>query len=348
MLNRERLERCVAGVMHTSRIPGLALAIVGDQAILYARGFGVTSLEDGGLPVTAQTLFRIGSTTKPLTGTAAMRLVERGKLDLDRPIKEYIDWFALRDPGAAERVTLRMLLSHTSGLPTDWELSGRHDPGGLADHVRDDIPRYPLVAQPGARYEYSNVGTNLAGYLIELASDKPFAEAMRELVFEPLEMRRTTFDPTVAMTYPLAQGHVLQQNGTLGVHHQFVDHTGHYPAGFAFSTVLDLANFAMMQMSRGCFQQRRILTAESVELMQAAHTSFPRPAGEGYGFTFMIERYKGVRLVGHSGSIPYFHSRFYLAPEVGIGVIAVANCMAGFQRVVDLAFDQLLDLPADK
>jgi CubicO group peptidase (beta-lactamase class C family) len=347
MLNIEQLERCVADVMRTSSIPGLALAIVSDQAVIYAQGFGVTSLEDGGLPVTPQTLFRIGSTTKPMTGTAAMRLVEQGQLDLDVPIKSYIDWFAMRDPGAADRVTLRMLLSHTSGLPTDWEFQGQHDPSGLAAHVRHDIPRYPLVAPPGAQFEYSNVGTNLAGYLIELVSGTSFAQAMRELVFDPLEMSRTTFDPTVAMTYPLAQGHVADHAGTLRVFHQYADHTAHYPAGFAISTVLDMANFAMMHLNSGRFRDRQILHPESVSLMQMAHSAFPKPEGEGYGFAFMIERYKGARLVGHSGSIPYFHSRFYMAPDAGVAVIAVANCMAGYQRIVNLALDQILDLSGD-
>src|SRR5262249_31168120 len=127
MLNAEELERCAIDVMRTSGIPGLATAIAGGNGVINARGVGLTSVGEGGLPVTPQTLFRIGSTTKPLTGTAAMRLVEQGRLELDTPIKRYIDWFAMRDPGAAERVTLRMLLSHTSGLPTDWEFSGQRD-----------------------------------------------------------------------------------------------------------------------------------------------------------------------------------------------------------------------------
>src|SRR5262249_28816969 len=216
---------------------------------------------------------------------------------------------------------------------------------GLAAHVRHDIPRYPLVAPPGAQYEYSNVGTNLAGYLIEMASGTSFAQAMQELVFGPLEMSRTTFDPTVAMTYPLAQGHVADRSGTLRVSHRYADHSAHYPAGFAISTVLDMANFAIMHLNGGCFRERHILTSKSVNLMQMAHTAFPKPDGEGYGFTFMIEHYKGVRLVSHSGSIPYFHSRFYMAPDAGIAVIAVANCMAGVQHIINTAFDQLLDLP---
>jgi len=347
VLNVEQLEQCVADVMQSSRIPGLALAIISDRTILYARGFGVTSLEDGGQPVTPQTLFRIGSTTKSLTGTAAMRLVEQGQLDLDAPIRTYIDWFKLRDPGAADVVTLRMLLSHTAGLPTDWEVYDQHDPAALARHVHEDVPRYPLVAAPGTQFEYSNVGTNIVGYLIEVVTNKPFAAAMQDLVFDPLEMRRTTFDPTVAMTYPLAQGHVLTEEGSIGVYHQFADHTAHYPAGFTISTVLDMANFAIMHLDRGRFHGQQLLTHESVALMHTAHTAFRKPAGEGYGLTFMIEQYRGVRLVGHSGSIPYFHSRLYLAPDAGVAVIAVANCVTGFQQVINNVFDQLFDFTSE-
>jgi CubicO group peptidase (beta-lactamase class C family) len=343
VLNIEQLEQCVADVMQSSRIPGLALAIISDRSIMYAHGFGVTSLEHGA-PVTPQTLFRIGSTTKSLTGTAVMRLVEQGQLALDVPIRAYIDWFMLRDPGAADAVTLRMLLSHTAGLPTDWEIYNQHDPAALARHVREDVPRYPLIGAPGAKFEYSNVGTNIAGYLIEVVTGKAFVAAMQDLVFDPLEMQRTTFDPTVAMTYPLAQGHTLAEDGSIGVHHQFVDHTAHYPAGFAISTVHDLANFAIMHLNGGRFRDQQLLTPESVALMHSAHTAFRKPAGEGYGLTFMIEQYKGVRLVGHSGSIPYFHSRFYLVPDADVAVIAVANCMAGFQQVINNVLDQLLDL----
>ncbi len=117
MLNLYKLEQRIEQGMQKGHVPGLALAIVKDQEVIYARGFGVTSVEDGGAPITPQTLFRIGSTTKPMTGTAIMRLVEAGKLDLDRPVKEYIDWLTLSEEDVAGRVTLRMLMSHTAGLP---------------------------------------------------------------------------------------------------------------------------------------------------------------------------------------------------------------------------------------
>src|SRR4051794_30959241 len=105
--------------MAAASVPGLALAAVHHGEVAYARGFGVTSVEDGGIPVTPQTLFQIGSTTKPLTGTMLLRLVERSDLDLDRPVQTWMPDFTLSEPKAAERVTLRMLLSHTAGLPWD-------------------------------------------------------------------------------------------------------------------------------------------------------------------------------------------------------------------------------------
>lgn len=104
----------------------------------YAKGFGVTSLDEGGIPVTSNTLFRIGSTTKPLTGTVVMRLVERGLLDLELPIAAYVPELLTTLPTSA-RITLRMLLSHSTGLAHSKELFGERGPGGLARFVREQI-----------------------------------------------------------------------------------------------------------------------------------------------------------------------------------------------------------------
>lgn len=150
--------------------------------LTYAKGFGVTSVEDGGLPVTPETLFRVGSITKPLTGTAIMRLVEAGKLDLDTPIKTYIDGFRLSDPEATEQVTLRMLLSHTAGLPTDGQHFGLRDPQGLEISIREEIPTYALIAPPNRVMSYSNPGVNIAVYVAEIVSGKSYTELMQDLV----------------------------------------------------------------------------------------------------------------------------------------------------------------------
>ncbi len=335
--------------MHKLHIPGLALAIVHECKLIYARGFGVTSVEDGGVPVTPETLFRIGSITKPLTGTAIMRLVEAGKLDLDTPVKAYIDWFRLSDPEATEHVTLRMLLSHTSGLPTDGQHLGSRDPQGLEVSVREQIPEYSLLAPPNTVMSYSNPGLNLAGYIAEVVSGKHYAEFMQEAVFEPLQMQRTTFDPTRAMTYPLAQSHDLDKDGTLRVQHQYADNVAHYPSGFAISTVVDLANFAIMHMQQGVFQGQHILSPESVQEMHKPQTSLYTPEDDAYGLTFFLKTYKGLQQVWHDGGISTFGSRLALLPEKGTAVIMTFNrWLTTVDALTEDIFDALLNLPKQR
>ncbi|HLX39527.1 MAG TPA: serine hydrolase domain-containing protein [Ktedonobacteraceae bacterium] len=346
MLNFYQLEQSIEATMHDSHIPGLALAVVHECKLIYARGFGVTSVEDGGKPVTPETLFRIGSVTKPLTGTAIMRLVEAGKLDLDTPVKAYIDWFRLSDPDATEYVTLRMLLSHTSGLPTDGQHFGSRDPQGLEVSVREQIPAYALLAPPNTIMSYSNPGLNLAGYIAEVASGKHYAELMQEAVFEPLQMHRTTFDPTRAMTYPLAQSHDLDKDGKLHVQHQYADNVAHYPSGFAISTVVDLANFAMMHMQQGLFQGQRMLTPESVREMHRPQASLYTPDDSAYGLTFHVKTCKGMQQVGHDGGISTFGSRLAMFPEKGTAVIMTFNrWLPTVDTVTEYIFDSLLNLP---
>jgi CubicO group peptidase (beta-lactamase class C family) len=348
MLNVHALEGRVKQYMQAARVPGLALAIVQDRQVVYSRGLGLTSVEDGGLPVTSQTLFRIGSITKALTTTAIMHLVESGKLDLDCPVREYVPWLAFSEERAAEQITLRLLLSHNAGLPTSHTPFGRRGPGGLQDYVREDVPLYPFVAPPARLYSYSNPGIRIAGYIAQAVSGRPYTELMQELVFDPLEMARTTFDPTVAMTYPLAQSHDLQ-NGVLSVQHRYADDTGGYPSGSVISTALDLANFAIMQVDQGRFRGRRVLVPESVAAMQKVQVDQFTAANAGYGLALVVDTYKGIRRVGHEGSISTFGSKLVMVPDAGVAVVLLFNRAPGFwaraEAISDGVLDQLLDLP---
>lgn len=351
MLNIHSLERRIEELMHEARVPGLAIAIIQDREVSYARGFGVTSVEDGGVAVTPQTLFRIGSVTKPLTGTAAMRLVEAGKLDLDRSIKDFIPWIAFSQNAAADLITLRMLMSHTAGLPTDARNMGPRDRWGLELRIRNEIPQYPLIFPPGRVFLYSNPAIDVVGYLIEKSGGKMFVELMNELVFEPLAMRRTTFDPTVAMTYPIAQSHDIGEDGALRVRHQFVDNTAEYPDGFAISTVLDLANFAILHMQQGHFRGEQLLSPESVARMHQPQVSLYLAGGTAYGLTFFVETYKGLRRVGHDGAIDRFGSKLVVLPDKGVGVVLLCNRASEFwaatDKIVNHICDELLDLPRE-
>ncbi|HEX2037887.1 MAG TPA: serine hydrolase domain-containing protein [Chloroflexota bacterium] len=347
MLNVYALESTVEAAMQAAQVPGLALAIVQRHELMYARGFGTTSVEEGGQPVAPTTLFRVGSVTKPLTGTAIMRLVDAGMLALDRTVKSYIPWFSLSDPAASEQVTLRMLLSHTSGLPHDHRPFGRRDAAALEARIRHEVPRYQLVAAPGTRHAYSNTGIHVLAYLAEVVTGKSYTEVMQELVFEPLEMERTTFDPTVAMTYPLAQSHSLDEDGTLKVEHRYADNAANYASGQAISNVLDLVNFATMHLRQGRFGASTILSPAAVAEMHRPQAG--RGDGTAYGLTLVVKEWRGVTRVGHGGAITNFGATFELVPAVGAAVIALYNRLAagfGLGQIVDQILGELLDQPA--
>ncbi|MHB8600901.1 MAG: serine hydrolase domain-containing protein [Ktedonobacteraceae bacterium] len=343
------LEQQIQQRMQAQKVPGLALAIVKDEEIIYARGFGVTSVEaDSGLSVTPQTLFLIGSTAKPLTGTAIMRLVEAGKLDLDLPVHAYVDWLRFHKEGTEKLITLRMLMSHTAGLHSSVDEFGRRDSGALAAYVREQIPQRLFVASPGKVYFYSNDGLIVAGYIAEVVSGQYFPDLMQQLVFDPLEMSRTTYDTTIAMTYPLAQEHDWLEDGTVRILHRFVDNMAGSPAGPApMSTVLDLANFAILHLNQGKFHGKQMLTPESVKAMHTQHVAFHTVNDAGYGLTFRMEMYKGKHLLWHNGLARATTSIFCLVPEERIGIIMLFNGLFasfGAPGIVYALIDQLLNL----
>ena len=349
MLNIFALERHIVSQMQAHQVPGLALALVEGEEIFYARGFGVTSVEDGGVPVTPQTLFRIGSITKPMTGTLIMRLVEMGKLELDALAQKYLPDLRFSEAGAAEKITLRMLLSHTSGLPTSHEPFGRRDPAGLWDYIREQMPRYEMIAPPGKLYSYSNPGIRLLGYIAEVVCGKPYTQLMQEYIFDPLAMCCSTFDPTVAMTYALAHSHDLNDDGSLSVQHRFGDNVAGYSSGSVISNVTDLAHFAMMLIHEGRFGNQHIISTESIRQMQTIHGDMMTVSGASYGLTLSLDYAQGLRRVGHQGAVGTYGSIMTILPSAKRAVIMTCNRAFGFwdtlYAIEDRVIAEWLDLP---
>lgn len=336
MPDYQQFEAHIKTSMAAHQVPGLSLAVVREGRIEYAQGFGVTSAElENALPVTADTLFRAGSVTKPLTGTMLMRLVEQGALNLDVPITQYAPDIRFSVADVAEQVTLRMLLSHTAGLPSDLEYHDRRTSKpyktDLEQYIREKIPQYPMVAPPGKLYFYSNPGINLAAHLAEVVTGKAYPQLMWELLFEPLGMYRTTFDLAQAITYPLAQGHVLDADGTAQVKLPYIDNPAEYPCGFAMTSANDVAQFMLFHL-------------QNTPIMQEMHrVQVDRLNGDGYGLTFRISTYKGLRTVGHNGAIGKFGAIMRLLPEQQFGVAMLFNRAPGFWAAAGELCNRLTD-----
>jgi CubicO group peptidase (beta-lactamase class C family) len=314
-----QLEATIRDELQATGTPGAAVVVVENGRVALARGFGVTDV-DTGAPVTPQTLFQIGSMTKTLTAATLLSLAEEGSLRLDAPVGTYVSGLA---PHVA-RLTTQQLLSQTSGLrdaPASW---GSHEESALAASIRgwgDDH----IFLPPGEVFSYSNPGFALAGLVLEAAAGKPYADAMEERLFKPLAMSRTTFRPTVAMTFPHALGHGGEKDAPRIVR-PMADDTRYWPAGYAYSSADDLARFAVAFLSGGALDGKTALKPSIVEQMATPRAGFALTFdGEAYGYGLFVDDSRGVRIVGHGGQMPGFSSEWRFVPSRRAAVIVLAN-----------------------
>lgn len=310
-------------IREEEKIAGMAAAITDREKILFAEGFGVESIERPQIPVTSTSLFRIASITKVVTGITLLSLVEEGKLSLDAPVKDVIPWLTLADPNAADKMTLRHLLSHTSGLCGEYTPEGHREESALEVSLREGLPGAEILFSPGEGYEYSNWGIRLASLMAEKVTGKPFTQLAQERVLSPLGMKMTTFDLHVAATYPLCLPHT-EENGTFQVFHRIQENAARHAAGGLFSNTEDLCRLARFLLNDGLGDTgNRILSADLVRQMKTRHAD--AKVFDGYGLTLSQTAYKGSLLFGHPGSAPPYATSLMIHPESGLGIITLMN-----------------------
>jgi CubicO group peptidase (beta-lactamase class C family) len=316
-------------------IPGAAVAIVRNGEVIFSKSFGVANVETGE-PVRPAMLFRLGSTTKQLTAAAVVGLAVEGKLDLNAPLSKYITSL----PPRLGTITANQLLSHTAGIRDEAPMFGSHDDNALGLGIRRWTDEW-LFAPPGAIFSYSNPGYWMAGYLLEVLTGKPYADAMEERVFRPLGMSHTTLRPTVAMTYPLAQGHEIA-GGKPAIIRPAADNAGSWPAGSIFSNVDDLARWVTTVL------ERKGIDPRVIDLMVTPHARYPG-TDESYGYGISLLTVRGVRLWDHSGSRAGYGSQIRMAPDQKVGIIVQTNRTgANLPATVLKAMDILLPLDPAK
>ena len=270
---------------------------------------------------------------------------------MDRPINQYVPWLQLDWPRAEEKITLRMLLSHSSGLPTEFSAQGPQDPAALATLLREELPHYRFVAPPGRYWSYSNVGMRLAAHIAEAVSGELLPRFMDRLVFEPLEMRRATFDPLMAMTYPTALPHDRAEDGQLRVVRPLTNNAARLPAGGMFASVLDLANFAILHLMEGRLGGKELLSASTIREMHRPQVFKFTLNKDFYGLALESDLSNGIKRIGHPGSFPPYGSRFTMVTEAGAAVILLVNRTTDFGKsattIVNSVLSQLLECEID-
>jgi CubicO group peptidase (beta-lactamase class C family) len=349
------LRAWVDGVLHRHPAVGLALGIVWDGSLELFQGHGLADIASN-TPITEDTVFRIGSVTKPFTAIAVMQLHEQGLIDLDAPANHYLRAYRLVPAQAGFRpATVRHLLTHTAGIPEArhvWDLlhpeagpfEGRPPilsvPFGerlpsLAEYFRSGLE---VVAQPGTVYAYSNHGFATLGQIVEDVSGMALERYFRERIFEPLDMEDTDLLRSERLASRLATGYTLGPRGVEAVPDR--DWLGAGGGGI-YSTTRDIARFAAALMGGGANEHGSILEPTSLATMYEAHHR-PDPRLPGWGLGLSRGQAGRHRVIGHDGILPGFNSALLVAPEDGVALVAFTNGSRGAFQWMETEWKRLL------
>ena len=294
---------------------GLSIAVARKGQVLLAKGYGLADAEFD-VPADGETMFRIGSITKQFTSAAILRCAERGQLSLDDDVSKYVPTFPLQ----GKHVTLRQLLTHTSGIPsyTDtgeewkkkWPLELTHDE--LLALVKDK----PFDFEPGTKWAYDNTGYYLLGMVLESVAGKPYAEVVQSELFEPLKLTRTRYDSNVDLIKNRAQGYAFS-HGVL-VNDQPLGTSQPGAAGALLSTASDLVRWQMV-LTGGA-----VVKPDSYKAMTTP-TVLPDGKDTHYGFGLAIDELAGKKRIQHGGGIFGFNSMLMWFPDDDVHVAVISN-----------------------
>ena len=259
----------------------------------------------------------------------AMRLHCDGRLDIDVPIAEYIPDLRIYKSDLGKSITVRHLLSHTAGFPKEYTPIGPRDESALEASLRKEICDIEPAYTPCLGYLYSNLGYRLASLIMQRATGKPYSALARELILEPLNMSRTTFDLCVAATYPLALPHEIGKDGVARVIHQINENATRLAAGGLYSPTADITKLIRCLINGGKADNGvEVLPESAINEMLTQHALADNDANTGYGLGMLILRPENKILYGHTGSAPPYSSAMLFDPEARRGAVVMVNTSA--------------------
>ena len=337
-------------------LPGLAVAVVHEDEVVFAEGFGVKELgrED---PVDPHTLFQVGSVSKSFAAAAIGALVDDGMVHWDDPVVEHLPWFRVKDPEITRELTIRDLLSHQSGMPGDaFPTLAIMDARAAAERVRHLDSQAPLRES----FRYSNQGYGVAGLVVEAVTGRTWGEWIRERLFQPLEMHNSAAspyevweEPFVAPTFwgtaPAGTVGIADAPGRNVAMPHGVDREGMrrvlawqsfdsmQAAGSVVSSAAEMANWVRMHLAQGKFGDRTVLEEATVEEMHAPQVAsgatflFADDTSSGtYALGWSRTTFEGHPYLSHGGGILGFPAYVALLPNISAGVVVLANGDAWF------------------
>jgi CubicO group peptidase (beta-lactamase class C family) len=315
-----------------NRVPGIAIAVVEGAEIVYLKGYGIA--DPSGRPMTPQTPFLLGSTSKSFAALALLQLVEQGKLDLDAPVKKYLPWFFMRDGAAgrnaSERITLRQLLHHTSGIPNPTGetalVHDHHRPDALEMQVRS-FARDELARPPGSGMEYANANYQIAGLAVQTVSGMSIEDYISGHIFRPLEMHHSHTSPEAALPDGLATGYRYWFTYPISFSRQPYPR-GCFPSGFMISSAEDLGHWLIAHMNNGLYHGTSVISSNGMARLH-------RPDHNNYGMGWEVR----PDTLEHGGHLSCFGSYLYIDTmhHRGVAVLFNANHGERLHALYDIA-----------
>lgn len=340
----------VVDAMKDWNVPGVAIGIVRSNEVIYAKGFGYRDIKKK-LPVTTNTLFAIGSTTKAFTAFLLGTLADEGKLQWDEPVRRYLPDFRLRDPHATELTTPRDLVTHRTGLP-------RHDAVWYNNNLisRRDVVQRLAELEPSKKFrekfQYNNLMYVTAGHLIETITGQSWEENIRQRIFQPLGMSNSNFSVSDSQrARDFALPYREEDDTAKPIPFRNIDMVG--PAGSINSSITEMIPWLRLNLNQGKHGERRLIKKatladiHSPQIPMGATVERADISQPVYCLGWVIETYRGHRRLSHGGGIDGFITQVSLLPDSGIGIVTFANlnntALPGL--LVRHATDRLLDLP---
>lgn len=348
---RESISWLAEDLLDAHQVTGVSLALIDGDEVVWAAGFGMADVEHD-LPAGPRTVYHVGSLAKPVTTAAIMQAVERGQLRLDQTLAELLPELQLAEQ-AEQRITLAQLISHQSGLPSDWfihELSSKPPPW---TQLPAELRGLQLAAEPGLHTIYSNLGMSLAGLALARASGKRFETLVSEELLRPAGMR-TAYFPGGPEPQPV---HVPIYGGPTGL--AAIEEAASYrdgqlredpefrmvPAGGLRASVLDLAALARLMLAEGRVDGQQLLDPSSVEtLLAPQNEQLALDLDHRFGYGWFLDHASmewAGEVAWHGGRTYYHHARLLMLPEHDLAVAVAANSLSAGSVVETLAVETL-------
>lgn len=311
------IDAYIESEMQANRVPGVALAIVRSNQIMYMRGFGTTG---AGEAVTPQSAFILGSMSKSFTALAAMQQVEQGRLALNAPVQRYLPWFRVADPAASARITVQQLLNHTSGIPT----RAPHASSELRDidaHVRA-LATVELAHEPGSAYAYSSPNYLVVAAIVQQITGQPYAAYVQQYIFTPLAMRHSFTAQDAAMQSTMVRGHRYLFGFPFPAVLPY--EADRMPTAALISSAEDLGHYLIAQLNAGRYADQAILSPSGMTQLHQPTTTAEND-DLSYAMGWRAGTIGGVPAVHHGGVVSHFSGKMVLLPEQGWGVVLLTN-----------------------